>query len=790
MNFFNRYNFLFIVLLSTIFTSGLYAKENELQNVSIQLKWFFQYQFAGVLVAKEKGFYEDAGLNVNVKERDPKKNNILQVLNGESEYGIADSVILRYRAQGADVKVLATIFQHNAMVLMSKKTSGIVSPYEMKGKKISYQEGLDDSIISSLFAFANINEDEHVHKAMDFTKMDFVNGEVDVTEAYISIEPYWLKEKYDIDVNIIDPKNYGIDFYGDLIFTTQKEIDKHPKRVEAFKNATLKGWAYALNHQDEAIKIILDKYNTRDLTYEQLLYEARVTQNLIATKYVPLGNVKEERFQVLATLYTSKGLSKRALDNAVKSIIYNPNVKQHWFVVYFYEIITAVVLWSLLVLFLFFNNRRLKYLVNLQTEELQKSTEEQKILLSLFDIGESVLFKWNNDETWSIDYVSKSVQNLLGYEKKEFMNKEITYAQCVHKDDLDKVAEEVKIACESVKDYFKHEPYRIITKSNETKWVIDHTVIERDRDDNIIHFIGYISDITEIKKQHQLLNYILNATDNIMLLTDFKDIKFSNNKLKELLNIEDISLFNKSSNHGFLNILLTIDGYLHQGLLRENEDFLSLVSRTAPENRIISILDANSTPKAFKISISKTTNDGDYLVSLSDITEMKEQHVATTKKAYVDGLTQVYNRNKFDEIFKEELKSAQRYGNPLSIALLDIDKFKNFNDNYGHLIGDEVLITMAQIVNKNVRETDTFARWGGEEFVILFKNTSIQIAKEVSEKLKTMIQEQEHPIAGKITASFGCTEYRDGDSMQSVFKRCDDALYLAKENGRNRVEVL
>ena len=226
----------------------------------------------------------------------------MQVINGESEYGIADSVILRYRAQGADVKVLATVFQHNAMVLMSKKTSGIVSPYEMKGKKISYQKGLDDSIISSLFAFANINEEDHIYKAMDFTKMDFVNGDVDITEAYISIEPYWLKEKYDIEVNIIDPKNYGIDFYGDLVFTTQKEIDEHPKRVEAFKNATLKGWAYALNHQDEAIKIILDKYNTRDLTYDQLLYEARVTQNLIATKYVPLGNVKEERFQVLATL--------------------------------------------------------------------------------------------------------------------------------------------------------------------------------------------------------------------------------------------------------------------------------------------------------------------------------------------------------------------------------------------------------------------------------------------------------------------------------------------------------
>lgn len=655
-----------ILFISTIVISGLYAK--DLENVSIQLKWFNQYQFAGIFMAKEKGFYSDAGLDVTIKERDPKKNNILQVVDGESEYGVADSVLLRYKAQGHPVKVLATIFQHNPMVLISKKESGIVSPYEMKGKSISYQKGLDDSIISSLLSFANIEENEYIRKPMDFTHMDFVNGIVDISEAYISIEPYWLKEKYDIDVNIIDPKNYGIDFYGDLIFTTQEEIDKHPKRVEAFRDATLKGWAYTLNHQDEAIKIILDKYNTRNLKYEQLLYEARVTENLIATKYIPLGNVKEERFQVLATLYNNKDLSKEVLNDAVKNIIYNPNAKKNLFLAYFYEIIIAIGLLSLLVLFLFLNNRRLKYLVDEKTKDLQNQAQE-------------------------------------------------------------------------------------------------------------------------IREQHQLLNDILNTTDNIMIITDFKDIKFSNNKFKELLNVEYTS-FNRSNNHCFLDKLISIDGYLHQGLLRENEDFVSLISRTAPENRIISILDGNSMPKAFKISISKTTNDGDFLVTLSDITEIKEQHVATTKKAYIDGLTKVYNRNKFDEIFKEELKSARRYNNPLAIAVLDIDKFKDFNDNYGHLIGDEVLIKMAQIVNKNVRDTDVFARWGGEEFVILFRNTSADVAKGVTEKLKDLIEDNEHPTAGKITATFGVTEYKDGDTVKSIFNRCDEALYSGKENGRNRVEVL
>jgi diguanylate cyclase (GGDEF)-like protein len=166
------------------------------------------------------------------------------------------------------------------------------------------------------------------------------------------------------------------------------------------------------------------------------------------------------------------------------------------------------------------------------------------------------------------------------------------------------------------------------------------------------------------------------------------------------------------------------------------------------------------------------------------------KHQKTEKKAYFDSLTGMYNRYKFNEIFNEELKRAQRYSHIFSIAIIDIDKFKNFNDTYGHLIGDEVLVMIAQHVNSNVRSTDVFARWGGEEFVVLFKETSVDVAKMVAENLKDEIQKLHHDIAGGITASFGVTQYIEGDTLGSIFKRCDEALFIAKENGRNQIEVL
>ena len=170
--------------------------------------------------------------------------------------------------------------------------------------------------------------------------------------------------------------------------------------------------------------------------------------------------------------------------------------------------------------------------------------------------------------------------------------------------------------------------------------------------------------------------------------------------------------------------------------------------------------------------------------------EVQTKQIQTEEKAYVDGLTGVYNRNKFDEVFYEEMVRIQRYPTKLSIAIIDIDRFKKCNDTYGHLIGDEVLIMIAKKINTTIRSTDLFARWGGEEFVILFKETSAEEAKIVSKNLKDEIQKLQHQIAGNLTASFGITQYIKGDTMESIFKRCDDALYIAKEQGRNRIEVL
>ena len=146
-----------------------------------------------------------------------------------------------------------------------------------------------------------------------------------------------------------------------------------------------------------------------------------------------------------------------------------------------------------------------------------------------------------------------------------------------------------------------------------------------------------------------------------------------------------------------------------------------------------------------------------------------------------DTLTKLNNRRKIDSILNEEIKNKK-----FSLILLDIDHFKKINDDYGHLVGDEVLIRFAEILRKNINENDIIGRWGGEEFLIICKNTHIDKAEKLAIRLKTIIENEDFKLR-KITASFGISEGKKELTLKNILANADKALYKAKENGRNQI---
>jgi diguanylate cyclase len=184
-----------------------------------------------------------------------------------------------------------------------------------------------------------------------------------------------------------------------------------------------------------------------------------------------------------------------------------------------------------------------------------------------------------------------------------------------------------------------------------------------------------------------------------------------------------------------------------------------------------------------------------YIPLLSGITLLKEQYVGANARANAfaqlattDYLTGAANRRSAEQSLDQAISRAKRYQRDLSIILLDIDSFKQINDTYGHSAGDHVLIQLVQIIRTQLRSSDVCGRWGGEEFIIIAPETSAAQALLFAERLRAQVASHDIFPTGRFTASFGVSSMKPDDTVASLVKQADQALYLAKQNGRNRVE--
>lgn len=224
---------------------------------------------------------------------------------------------------------------------------------------------------------------------------------------------------------------------------------------------------------------------------------------------------------------------------------------------------------------------------------------------------------------------------------------------------------------------------------------------------------------------------------------------------------------------GFIAFLLIVLGLIAAALLKSHE--------TAEQQHALN-----------QALLEKSANDlGDKNLALKrEIERRKAVEQRLAELATTDPLTGVCNRRKFDETLQEELKRETRYKRGLALIILDIDYFKEINDQHGHAIGDRVLKALANLIRDEAREADSFFRIGGEEFALLTYTASAEELADAAERLRTLVQAYDFDVGHPLTISLGASRFLPGDNTSSLFKRTDEGLYQAKGEGRNRVVLL
>ncbi|CCH48703.1 ABC transporter substrate-binding protein [Pseudodesulfovibrio piezophilus] len=359
---------------------GNAAPPSRTRPLLVQLKWTHQFQFAGYYAAKAKGYYEERGIDVILRESLPGTDVTEEVLAGRADFGIGDSRLLLDYNQGKPVVVIGAIFQHSPNVIVTMASSGIKVPRDLRGKRVMLK-GSTVAPLWAMLAQQGITRDEMVLQTLSRSLDDLINGETDAIPAYITDQPYRL-QLMEHEINIINPLTYGIDFYGDCLFTSFPFARKNPELVEQFAKATYKGWVYAMTHTEEIIELIRLKYNSQR-SLGELRYEAETMQRLIFPKLISVGSMNRKRWELIGEAYKTIGIIQdtHPLDDFI--YISKDRRRAETFARWMPYMVIAAGLIVAAALSLLLFNRRLKRGIDKRTKELNRNRESLRQVIDL-----------------------------------------------------------------------------------------------------------------------------------------------------------------------------------------------------------------------------------------------------------------------------------------------------------------------------------------------------------------------------------------------------------------------
>jgi len=772
------------IIFALLLFSSAYAQEK--QRVTLQLKWTHAFQFAGYYAAKEKGFYDDAGLDVTIKEAQPESDVIGEVLSGKAQFGVGTNSLLLARQNGQPVVVLAVIFQHSPLVILTlQDEKRLKNIHDLVGKKIMFERQSEELI--AYLQREKISPKDIRFIPHTFDTRDLIDRRVDAISAYVTNETYYL-EKDHIPYQVFDPRAAGIDFYGDNLFTSEYMINHHPETVAAFRSASLKGWYYAMTHKEEIADIIFNKYSSKH-PKDFYLHEAREMDEMLKPELVEIGYMNPGRWEHIAGVYKSLGMMRP--DFSFEGFLYDKTTKEK---IPFLKRLTVPLLALIaagLAFYIFLLFKRMKKNRNRNEQINHELSEAQEQYKTLVENSTAAIYMLKGTK---IVTANTAIAEITGYPREELLHME--EFEFIHPDyrEIAKERTRARARGENVPDRYE---MKIRKKNGETRW-IDHSgrTIQYKGE---MYVIGTAIDITETKltrdalkiseERHRLLAE--NCSDVIWTMDINGRLTYASPSVKKLRGYTPEEVMAMS-----LDQVLMPDSRLivNEGLkvLRECiakgltfPGFRADLEQPCKDGSTIWV-DVNVT------GLYSEKNDFIGLLGVTrDITQRRQYEASITELKKFDRITGLPKREFFISRLEDEIKAAKIVNASGALLITDVDSFRLINAENGFAVGDALLRKAAERIK--LSEENIVCRLAGDEFAILLPRISGKddlISK--IEKIKAVFDEPFLIDNREIyaTTGIGAAIFPEhGENEEVLIKNAQKALIKAKKEGKNSVVI-
>lgn len=779
------------------------------ETVRLQLKWRHAFQFAGYYAALQQGYYQQAGLQVQLLPAQPDSDVVTQVCAGQAEFGVGTSSLLLAYAAGKPVQVQANIFQHSAFILLSRQQRALQDVHDLRGKKIMLEPASDELL--AFLQSSGIGPADFSRSAHSFNLDALVNGQVDAMSAYSINEPLLLQQA-GIPFHVYTPRSAGIDFYGDNLFTCGDRPTAATRRK--FVDASLAGWKYAMAHPAEIIRW-MSTHLPIDREPALLAAEAEALRPLLRFDLVEPGYVSAGRWQHIAEVYQQMGHLQQIPD---LTPFLPPKVKNDrtWLWVSLL-VMAGLVLALLLLTYITRVNRRLQQLLKLQRQQQQWQSCRSQVLQLLLQ-----------EHTDLASGIQKALQILQQY-KPAFHPVLLLDrpAQLPLLVDIDLTLEGQRALQQRLAGFTDEcatpglnvlrvpqlgQPSPAFTGCGAGTLQFCAFPLQGDS--------KQIPGVLLVWQQQRFKPQDYEVLDDIVSLIALGLERFQARQRLRLSEARHRLLTDHAS-----DVIMTLDpagqltyvspaverlrGYTAAEVLQEHiSDSMTAESARLVQEQITSsrkLVEQGLPYPEFVAELEQWHKDGHTIwveiktsaiydedgqfigiVGVArDLTERKKAEAQIRHLAQHDSLTGLPNRLLFQDRLAQALLQAQRQQRQLAVLLLDLNGFKPINDQYGHASGDALLIAVGERLRQLLRASDTVARLGGDEFVVLLPQLEQpQQAGQVASKIQLALAEPFALSVGvvHIGCSIGAALFPDdGDDGDQLLSIADKRMYQQKQ---------